>query len=89
MLQVSRTAFVGELFGIGSASFESPASHFATQSWKRNVQTTAHLPRKMSSSKAALLIGGITHSRKEWEALSSVAALKVRFVQKVGMLWWG
>lgn len=28
-------------------------------------------------SQAALLIGNITHSRKEWEALSSILTLKV------------
>lgn len=30
------------------------------------------------SSRAALLIGKITHARKEWEALSSILTLKVR-----------
>jgi hypothetical protein len=29
------------------------------------------------SAQAALLIGGITHARKEWEALSSILTLKV------------
>jgi hypothetical protein len=32
------------------------------------------------SNRAALLIGKITHARKEWESLSSLLQLKVRFV---------
>lgn len=32
---------------------------------------------KMASSRSALLIGKITHARKEWEQLSSIASLKV------------
>jgi len=32
------------------------------------------------SNRAALLIGKITHARKEWESLSSLLQLKVRSV---------
>lgn len=31
-------------------------------------------------SQAALLIGDITHARKEWESLSSILTLKVRHI---------
>lgn len=37
----------------------------------------------MSSSKGALLIGGISHARKDWEALSSLLQLKVGNEQAV------
>lgn len=38
---------------------------------------TATYHSTMSSSKAALLIGGITHARKEWEECGSLLSLKV------------
>lgn len=40
----------------------------------------------MIASKAALLIGGISHARKEWEALGSLLILKV-CLQKVSSRW--
>ena len=40
------------------------------------------------SNRAALLIGKITHARKEWESLSSLLQLKVGFVAiKYASLW--
>lgn len=40
------------------------------------------------SSRAALLIGKITHARKEWESLSSLLQLKVGFVASMSIPFW-
>jgi hypothetical protein len=88
LLELPATAYAGELFGIGSASHRIAGSYSAI-TFDKERPNSCLTPSKMSSSKVALLIGGITHSRKEWEALSSVASLKVRSVQKVGWTWWG
>lgn len=40
----------------------------------------AHIVVLNMPSQAALLIGAITHARKEWESLSSVLNLKVRHI---------
>lgn len=43
--------------------------------------STPPSPVAMSASRAALLIGKLAHARKEWQALSSLATLKVRLMR--------
>jgi hypothetical protein len=47
---------------------------------KRDIITITTREKKTSTmpSQAALLIGNITHARKDWESLSSILVLKVR-----------
>lgn len=73
----SMPAIVGERFGTGSA-LSSRRQLLANLCLSNQLlEPRSHKLCKMSSSKAALLIGNIAHSRKEWEALSSLATLKV------------
>ena len=74
---LSGTAFDGERFSEIGWIYISAGNLVAFRIQSSNIRFPLRTPFRMTSSRAALLIGKIAHSRKEWDALSSLVTLKV------------